>query len=59
MFRVQYLFVSSKAYGEDYAITVDIKARDAKSALTIAGIEGFSRFGARFTENCIDWRIAN
>lgn len=56
-FKVEFEFVSSKADGNNYSRTLNIKAENEKSALNIARLEGFSAFGARFTDNCVDWKI--
>lgn len=56
-FIVEYTFTSSKAYGHDYTLRLDIRADNEKAALNVAKIEGFSHFGARFNDNCYDWQI--
>lgn len=58
VFNVVYTFTSQKADGNEYKRTVPIKAEHARAALVIARTVGFSEFGARFTDNCINWEIA-
>jgi hypothetical protein len=57
MFTIEYEFISTKADGDSYTHRLQIKAQNAQSALIIARIEGFRAFGARFNDNCIDWRV--
>lgn len=54
---IEYEFVSTKAYGDNYTLTLAVSASNEKAALNIAHIMGFKVFGARFNDNCIDWRI--
>jgi len=56
-FKVEYEFTSVHAYGDNYTRRAIVKAMTAQEAITIARIEGFSLFGARFTDNCVDWRV--
>jgi len=56
-FTVEYLFTSTRAYGDPIVHSRTIKARTAEEALNIAGLIGFTEFGERFTENCIDWQL--
>jgi hypothetical protein len=57
-FTIEYEFTSIEAHGGNYTRTRLVKAQDEQTALAVARIVGFSEFGARFNENCIDWRIA-
>lgn len=54
---VEFEFVSIHAYGDSYTICIIIKADDERAALNVAHIVGFEYWGARFNDNCIDWRI--
>lgn len=56
-FTVEFEFTSTKAYGENYTMTRVIRAKNAQAAIVSAKLIGFSEFGARFTDNCVDWRI--
>lgn len=56
-FKMEYEFTSTKADGNSYSRTVNISADSEKAAYAAARIEGFTQFGARFTDNCVDWRI--
>lgn len=55
-FHIEYEFTSTKADGDTYVRYLDIVAKNLASALSVARIEGFRAFGARFNDNCIDWR---
>lgn len=58
-FIVEFEFTSTRADGDNYTVQRPIRASSAQSAIalvTTAGI-GFSEFGERFTDNCVDWRI--
>lgn len=55
---IEYEFTSARADGDNYTRTRVIKAENEQVAINIAGIIGFSEFGARFNDNCIDWRVA-
>lgn len=56
-FKIEYDFTSTKADGDDYSRSIIVKADSARAALAVARIEGFKHFGARFNDNCFDWRI--
>jgi len=56
-FIIEYEFTSSVANGKNYTHTATVKAKNEKEALRVAHITGFNQFGARFNDNCIDWRI--
>ena len=56
--RVEYEFVSSRADGDSYTHIITIRAHNEHAALAVAHIFGFNHFGAKFNDNCIDWRIA-
>ncbi|MER8924293.1 hypothetical protein [Mesorhizobium sp. M0859] len=56
-FIIEYEFSSTSAYGDSYTRRVTVSAEHEKEALYVARIVGFERFGARFTDNCFDWRI--
>lgn len=58
MIRIAYEFTSTKADGDSYVLHLDIKAKNVAAAMSVACIEGFRAFGARFNDNCIDWRPA-
>jgi 1,2-phenylacetyl-CoA epoxidase PaaB subunit len=58
-FNIEFEFTSSKAYGDNYKLYATVEAKNAEQALNIAHIVGFKQFGARFNDNCIDWRIKN
>lgn len=55
---IEYEFTSVHADGDNYTRTATIRAENESAALKIAHIVGFSEFGARFNDNCIDWRVA-
>lgn len=54
---IEYEFTSTRAYGDSYTRRAYIKAHDERDALAVAHIVGFQWFGARFTDNCFDWRV--
>jgi len=56
-YTIEYEFTSSRADGDNYTRRRSVRASYAREALVIAGIIGFTEFGARFTDNCVDWRI--
>jgi hypothetical protein len=56
-FTVEFEFVATRADGDPYTRTREIKAKSSLAALAAARTIGFAEFGERFTENCIDWRI--
>lgn len=58
-FIIEFTFTSTKADGESYTRTALARAYTPSGALAIARIVGFQEFGARFTDNCIDWRVIN
>lgn len=55
---IEYEFTSTRADGDNYTRRLSIKADNEQAALNIAHIVGFREFGARFNDNCVDWRIA-
>lgn len=57
VFVIEYEFTSTKADGDAYTRRLEIRADSAQAAMNVAHIEGASRFGARFTDNCFDWQI--
>jgi hypothetical protein len=58
IFTVRFYFVSTSRYNDDYTVDVAYQARNAAEAIALATLDGGSRFGARFTENCTDWQIS-
>ena len=56
-FTIEYEFTSARADGENYTRRATVKAKDERGALSLARIEGWNCFGARFTDNCVDWRV--
>lgn len=58
-FIVEFEFTSTRADGNNYTIRRTIRASSAKGAISLvtAANIGFSEFGARFTDNCVDWRV--
>lgn len=56
-FTIEYEFCSTRADGDNYTREVTVSANDEQAALRVARIVGFEWFGARFNDNCIDWRI--
>lgn len=56
-FAMEYEFTSTRADGDNYTRVLHIDARNEQAALNVARIAGFDAFGARFNDNCIDWRI--
>lgn len=58
-FTIEYDFVSTRADGDNYTLRIAVKASSVHGAMSIAKIEGFSHFGARFNDNCVDWRVIN
>ena len=56
-FKIRYEFTSTRADGDEYFRTIEVQARSVAGALTIARIEGFRAFGARFNDNCTDWQV--
>ena len=56
-FMVEFEFTSSKADGDNYTRRIPVKAKTARDAENAARIAGWDAFGARFTENCVDWRV--
>ena len=56
-FKLQFEFTSSKAYGDNYTLVATTKATDERAALAVAHLVGFEWFGARFNDNCVDWRL--
>jgi hypothetical protein len=57
LIKMEYEFTSTRADGDGYKITIDIRADNERAALAVARIEGFRHFGARFNDNCVDWRV--
>jgi squalene cyclase len=58
-FIIEFEFTSTKADGDSYKRTAIVKAYTPSGALAVARIVGFQEFGARFNDNCIDWRVIN
>jgi hypothetical protein len=58
-FIVEFEFTSTSADKDNYTIRRTIRASSARSALSLVKTAsiGFSEFGARFTDNCVDWRV--
>jgi hypothetical protein len=54
---IRYYFTSTKAWGDDYSVPVTVMAKSRQSAEAQARLIGFDRFGARFNDNCFDWRV--
>jgi hypothetical protein len=54
---IEYEFTSTSAYGDNYTRTATVKADNEQAAMTVARIVGFEWFGARFNDNCVDWRV--
>lgn len=55
-FIVQFEFTSSKADGDNYTRTVEVKAKTAKDAEDTAWFQRVSIFGAKGNDNAIDCR---
>ena len=55
-FKIEFEFTSSRADGDNYTITRTIRAKNARQAITIAGITGVSEFGMRW-DNMSDYRL--
>jgi hypothetical protein len=58
-YTIEFTFTPTKADGDSYTRTAKVQAYTPSAALAIARIVGFQEFGARFNDNCIDWRIIN
>jgi hypothetical protein len=58
-FTVEFEFTSTQAYGDNYTRRIAVKAETAREAETVARFAGWEEFGARFTDNCVDWRVVN
>ena len=56
-FTVEFEFTSTAAYGDNYTRRITVKAKTAREADNAARIAGWEAFGARFTDNCVDWRV--
>jgi hypothetical protein len=56
-YTIKYLFTSVRADGDEYMVPITIDAKSRQSAEAQARLVGFDRFGARFNDNCVDWRV--
>jgi hypothetical protein len=56
-FIIEYEFTSTRADGDNYTLRATVQAKDKLRAIHLARAEGWDRFGARFTDNCVDWRV--
>lgn len=56
-FIIEYEFTSTRADGDNYTRRATVNAKDERAALALARIEGWNCFGARFTDNCVDWQV--
>lgn len=54
---LEYEFTSAFADGDNYTLRIDVRAENEKAALNMARIVGFEWFGAKFNDNCVDWRV--
>jgi hypothetical protein len=57
-FKITYTFVSTRADGDDYTRSIYIHAANYKAAMAMARTIGFTNYGARFNDNCVDWTAA-
>jgi len=55
-FKITFFFTSTSAYGDSYTHQRTIEARNLAGAESVARIIGFKEFGARFSDNCYDWK---
>ena len=58
-FIIEYEFTSTRADGDNYTRRATVKATDKRSAMSVVRIAGWENFGARFTDNCVDWRVVS
>lgn len=56
-FVLEFEFTSTQANNNSYTRRATVKATNEQAALNVAHIIGFEQFGARFNDNCFDWRI--
>jgi len=56
-FTLEFEFTPTSADGDNYTRRRTVEAKNAAAALASARLLGWREFGARFTDNCVDWRV--